>query len=190
MLVKVNQIGTLTETLESVEMAHRNGWTTIISHRSGETEDTFIADLAVAMRSGQIKTGSLARSERVSKYNRLLRIEEELGGSAIWGGSLGKLLAQSLAAGAQILAGELLSAWRFRPCHRRTPRGESDLADRSWNGPRSGHVARIRPGIRARERPALGTPSGAWSVLSVTPKGNAPPPAPLRSRPTVPRWSH
>jgi enolase len=90
-LVKVNQIGTLTETLESVEMAHRNGWTTIISHRSGETEDTFIADLAVAVRSGQIKTGSLARSERVSKYNRLLHIEEELGGSAIWGGSLGKL---------------------------------------------------------------------------------------------------
>jgi enolase len=87
-LVKVNQIGTLTETLESVEMAHRNGWTTIISHRSGETEDTFIADLAVAVRSGQIKTGSLARSERVAKYNRLLRIEQELGGSAIWGGSL------------------------------------------------------------------------------------------------------
>ena len=90
-LVKVNQIGTLTETLESVEMAHRNGWTTIISHRSGETEDTFIADLAVAGRAGQIKTGSLARSDRVAKYNRLLRIEEELGGSAIWGGSLGKL---------------------------------------------------------------------------------------------------
>ena len=83
-LVKVNQIGTLTETMESVEMAHRVGWTTIISHRSGETEDTFIADLAVAMRSGQIKTGSLARSERVAKYNRLLRIEEELGGAAIW----------------------------------------------------------------------------------------------------------
>ncbi|HVR64946.1 MAG TPA: phosphopyruvate hydratase, partial [Polyangia bacterium] len=69
-LVKVNQIGTLTETLESVELSHRNGWTTIISHRSGETEDTFIADLAVAVRSGQIKTGSLARSERVAKYNR------------------------------------------------------------------------------------------------------------------------
>ncbi len=91
LLVKVNQIGTLTETLESVEMAHRNGWTTIISHRSGETEDTFIADLAVAVRSGQIKTGSLARSERVAKYNRLLRIEEELGPSAIWGGTLGRL---------------------------------------------------------------------------------------------------
>jgi enolase len=90
-LVKVNQIGTLTETLESVEMAHRNGWATIISHRSGETEDTFIADLAVAVRSGQIKTGSLARSERVAKYNQLLRIEQELGAAAIWGGSLGKL---------------------------------------------------------------------------------------------------
>jgi enolase len=90
-LVKVNQIGTLTETLESVEMAHRVGWTTIISHRSGETEDTFIADLAVAVRSGQIKTGSLARSERVAKYNRLLRIEEELGSAAIWGGTLGRL---------------------------------------------------------------------------------------------------
>ena len=79
------------KTLESVEMSHRNGWTTIISHRSGETEDTFIADLAVAVRSGQIKTGSLARSERVAKYNRLLRIEEQLGGAAIWGGSLGRL---------------------------------------------------------------------------------------------------
>jgi enolase len=90
-LVKVNQIGTLTETLESVEMAHRKGWTTIISHRSGETEDTFIADLAVAVRSGQIKTGSLARSERVAKYNRLLRIEQDLGAAAIWGGSLGRL---------------------------------------------------------------------------------------------------
>jgi enolase len=84
----VNQIGTLTETIDSVEMAHRNGWTTIISHRSGETEDTFIADFAVAMRSGQIKTGSLARSERVAKYNRLLRIEQDLGGGAIWGGTI------------------------------------------------------------------------------------------------------
>ena len=91
LLVKVNQIGTLTETIDSVEMAHRNGWTTIISHRSGETEDTFIADLAVAVNSGQIKTGSLARSERVAKYNQLLRIEQELGSAAIWGGSLGRL---------------------------------------------------------------------------------------------------
>jgi enolase len=90
-LVKVNQIGTLTETLESVEMAHRNGWSTIISHRSGETEDTFIADLAVATNAGQIKTGSLARSERIAKYNQLLRIEQELGAAAVWGGTLGKL---------------------------------------------------------------------------------------------------
>jgi enolase len=87
LLVKVNQIGSLTETLDSVEMAHRAGWTTITSHRSGETEDAFIADLAVATRSGQIKTGSLARSERVCKYNRLLRIEEELGSSAIYPGA-------------------------------------------------------------------------------------------------------
>ncbi len=86
-LVKVNQIGSLTETLDSVSLAHRTGWTTIISHRSGETEDTFIADLAVATGSGQIKTGSLARSERVAKYNRLLRIEEELGDSAIYPGA-------------------------------------------------------------------------------------------------------
>jgi enolase len=86
LLVKVNQIGSLTETLDSVEMAHRAGWTTITSHRSGETEDSFIADLAVATRAGQIKTGSLARSERVCKYNRLLRIEEELGSAAIYPG--------------------------------------------------------------------------------------------------------
>jgi enolase len=86
-LIKVNQIGSLTETLDSVELAHRTGWTSIISHRSGETEDSFIADLAVATCSGQIKTGSLARSERVCKYNRLLRIEEELGSSAIYPGA-------------------------------------------------------------------------------------------------------
>jgi len=78
-LVKLNQIGTLTETLQAIEMAHRTGWKTIISHRSGETEDSFIADLSVAAGSGQIKTGSLSRSERICKYNRLLRIEEELG---------------------------------------------------------------------------------------------------------------
>jgi enolase len=81
-LIKVNQIGSLTETLDAVELAQRTGWTTVISHRSGETEDAFIADLAVATGSGQIKTGSLARSERVCKYNRLLRIEEELGSAA------------------------------------------------------------------------------------------------------------
>jgi enolase len=84
-LIKLNQIGTLTETLHAIEMAHRIGWKTIISHRSGETEDSFIADLSVATGSGQIKTGSLSRSERICKYNRLLRIEEELGEMAIFG---------------------------------------------------------------------------------------------------------
>ncbi len=84
-LIKLNQIGTLTETLEAIEMAHRAGWNTVISHRSGETEDTFIADLAVAAGTGQIKTGSVCRSERIAKYNQLLRIEEELGSQAVFG---------------------------------------------------------------------------------------------------------
>ncbi|HOP48798.1 MAG TPA: phosphopyruvate hydratase [Desulfobacteraceae bacterium] len=84
-LIKLNQIGTLTETLDAIRMAHSAGWKAVISHRSGETEDTFIADLAVATGTGQIKTGSLCRSERVSKYNQLLRIEEELGDSAEFG---------------------------------------------------------------------------------------------------------
>ena len=81
-LVKLNQIGTVSETLDVIELAHKKGLKTIISHRSGDSEDTFIADLAVATNSSQIKTGSLARSERVAKYNRLLRIEEELGNSS------------------------------------------------------------------------------------------------------------
>lgn len=84
-LIKVNQIGTLTETLDAIDMAHRHGYTTIISHRSGETEDTTIADIAVATNSGQIKTGSLSRSDRMAKYNQLLRIEEELGEKAVYG---------------------------------------------------------------------------------------------------------
>lgn len=84
-LVKLNQIGTLTETLEAIAMAQRHGYKAIVSHRSGETEDTFIADLAVATDCGQIKTGSLSRSERIAKYNRLLRIEEELGGYSVYG---------------------------------------------------------------------------------------------------------
>ncbi len=84
-LIKLNQIGTLTETLEAIEMAHKAGWNAVISHRSGETEDTFIADLAVATGTGQIKTGSLCRSERVCKYNQLLRIEEDLGRAAEFG---------------------------------------------------------------------------------------------------------
>jgi enolase len=81
-LIKLNQIGTLTETLDTIEMAHKAGFTTVISHRSGETEDTTIADLAVAVNSGQIKTGSLCRTDRIAKYNQLLRIEDELGESA------------------------------------------------------------------------------------------------------------
>jgi len=85
-LIKVNQIGTLTETLEAVELAKRAGYGTVISHRSGETEDAFVADLAVGVNAGQIKTGSLARGERTAKYNQLLRIEEELGAAAVWAG--------------------------------------------------------------------------------------------------------
>ena len=81
-LIKVNQIGTLTETLDAISMAHAAGYTAIVSHRSGETEDTFIADLAVATNCGQIKTGSMSRSDRIAKYNQLLRIEEKLGSAA------------------------------------------------------------------------------------------------------------
>ncbi len=84
-LIKVNQIGTLTETLDAIEMAHRAGYTSVTSHRSGETEDATIADISVATNAGQIKTGSLSRSDRMAKYNQLLRIEEELGASAIYG---------------------------------------------------------------------------------------------------------
>jgi enolase len=84
LLVKVNQIGTLTETINAVSMAQHNGYNTIMSHRSGETEDTTIADLAVALNCGQIKTGSASRTDRVAKYNQLIRIEELLGDSAIY----------------------------------------------------------------------------------------------------------
>jgi len=87
-LIKVNQIGTLSETLDAIEMARRAGWTTVISHRSGETEDTTIADIAVATGAGQIKTGSASRTERIAKYNQLLRIEEHLGDEARFGGPL------------------------------------------------------------------------------------------------------
>ena len=85
-LIKVNQIGTLTETLDAIGMAQRAGYTTVTSHRSGETEDATIADIAVATNSGQIKTGSMSRSDRLAKYNQLLRIEEELGESAVFAG--------------------------------------------------------------------------------------------------------
>jgi enolase len=84
-LIKLNQIGTLTETLNTIQMAHRAGYTTVISHRSGETEDATIADVAVAVNAGQIKTGSMSRSDRMAKYNQLLRIEQELGDTAIFG---------------------------------------------------------------------------------------------------------
>jgi enolase len=87
-LIKVNQIGTLTETIECIQLAHRNGYTSIASHRSGETEDSTIADLAVALGTGQIKTGSASRTDRMAKYNQLLRIEEELGDSAVYAGPL------------------------------------------------------------------------------------------------------
>ena len=87
-LVKVNQIGSLTETLDAVELAHRNSYTAVISHRSGETEDATISDIAVATNAGQIKTGSLSRTDRVAKYNQLLRIEQELGANAVYGGKI------------------------------------------------------------------------------------------------------
>ncbi len=87
-LVKVNQIGSLTETLDAVELAHKSNYTAVLSHRSGETEDVTIADLAVATNCGQIKTGSASRTDRVAKYNQLLRIEEELGSTGIYAGRL------------------------------------------------------------------------------------------------------
>jgi enolase len=87
-LIKVNQIGTLTETIEAIQLAQRNGYTTIASHRSGETEDATIADLAVALSTGQIKTGSASRTDRTAKYNQLLRIEEQLGDAAEYAGPL------------------------------------------------------------------------------------------------------
>ena len=86
MLIKLNQIGTLTETIDAIELARGAGWGAMVSHRSGETEDTTIADLVVAMGTGQLKAGAPSRSERVAKYNRLLRIEEELGGAARYAG--------------------------------------------------------------------------------------------------------
>ncbi|MGZ5024086.1 MAG: phosphopyruvate hydratase, partial [Chthoniobacterales bacterium] len=87
-LVKVNQIGTLTETFDAIRLATENKYTAVISHRSGETEDTTIADIAVATNAGQIKTGSLCRTDRVAKYNQLLRIAEELGDNAVYGGKM------------------------------------------------------------------------------------------------------
>ena len=91
-LVKVNQIGTLTETFDAVELAKENSYTSVLSHRSGETEDSTIADIAVATNCGQIKTGSMSRSDRIAKYNQLLRIEEELGDDAVFGVAKMKVL--------------------------------------------------------------------------------------------------
>jgi enolase len=85
-LIKVNQIGTLTETFEAIDLAKRNGYVSIVSHRSGETEDNFIADLVVALETGEIKTGSMSRSDRLAKYNQLIRIEQELGDEAKYAG--------------------------------------------------------------------------------------------------------
>ena len=85
-LIKVNQIGTLTETFDAMELARSHGYTAVVSHRSGETEDTTIADIAVAFNAGQIKTGSMSRTDRIAKYNQLMRIEEELGDEAIYPG--------------------------------------------------------------------------------------------------------
>jgi enolase len=87
-LIKLNQIGTVTETLDAIELAKQVGYTTVVSHRSGETEDTFIADLVVGVNGGQIKTGSMSRSDRVAKYNQLMRIEEELGDAALFSNEL------------------------------------------------------------------------------------------------------
>ena len=99
-LIKVNQIGSMTETIEAIQLAHRNGYTSISSHRSGETEDATIADLAVALGTGQIKTGSASRTDRMAKYNQLIRIEEELGTAAIYAGPLfPKLKARCCACG-------------------------------------------------------------------------------------------
>jgi enolase 1/2/3 len=94
-LIKFNQIGTVTETLEAIRISHDAGYRTVISHRSGETEDTFIADLAVATEAAYIKTGSMARSERVAKYNQLMRIETELGSHAAFGASARAEIARS-----------------------------------------------------------------------------------------------
>jgi enolase len=94
-LIKLNQIGTVTETLEAIRVSHEAGYRTVISHRSGETEDTFIADLAVATEAAYIKTGSMSRSERVAKYNQLMRIETELGSHAVFGASARSEIARS-----------------------------------------------------------------------------------------------
>ena len=139
LLVKVNQIGSLTETLDSVDLAHRNGYRCMMSHRSGETEDTTIADLAVATNCGQIKTGAPARSERVAKYNQLLRIEEELGDAARYAGARRLPAVRGLSAGCP--AGRVAAA--------AAPRARAAARARARGGPRP----RPRRRAAARRRP-------------------------------------
>ena len=136
-LIKLNQIGTLTETIDAIELARRAGWTAVVSHRSGETEDTTIADLVVAMGTGQIKTGAPSRSERVAKYNRLLRIEDELGDGARYPGRA------ALSGGGRARAALTLGPMRSRP-----PRARRDPVRR----PRRDHrrLCRDRDGRHDR----------------------------------------
>ena len=145
-LIKLNQIGTLTETVRAVEMAKRAGYTAVVSHRSGETEDTTIADLVVGLNLGQIKTGSASRSERIAKYNQLLRIEEELGESAAFGGrgvySIETVIEWSYTPGRILRPFASLNVREARPC---------------WSGPALSANRKARQRIRisgGERRPA------------------------------------
>jgi hypothetical protein len=153
-LVKVNQIGTLTETLEAVELAKSAGYGVVISHRSGETEDTFVADLAVGVNAGQIKTGSLSRSDRVAKYNQLLRIEEWLGDLARWPGPA-IIERRRACGGAAALASRLGGRWPLRPARRRGDLRRHGSAPPPAAAGRSGRPPPRRAGPRGRERAAL-----------------------------------
>ena len=166
-LIKVNQIGTLTETLEAIEIAREAGYTAVMSHRSGETEDTTIADLAVATGVGQIKTGAPSRSDRVAKYNQLLRIEEELGDAAVYPGldAFGVASAQAFAR-QDPPAGRTPTAGRRRPRHeRKSPRraalSRAPRAAARRARPQPGPLGQARPG-RARR----GAPAGAASYVN------------------------
>ena len=137
-LVKVNQIGTLTETLETIELARRNGYGVVVSHRSGETEDATIADIAVATNAGQIKTGSLSRTDRIAKYNQLLRIEEELGDRATYPG-WGASTARGLSLISRAWLQRLCAARRSSPRSARRPTTTTTLralADAGMDGAR------------------------------------------------------
>ena len=163
-LVKVNQIGTLTETIEAVRLAHANGYTAVMSHRSGETEDATIADLAVALGTGQIKTGAPARSDRVAKYNQLLRIEEQLGQGAAYPGW------DAFPAREAVAHRRPRQATFRRPTEARRSSSSAALASLD-RGPsvgsrarsstrRAGHASRARAASRARSRPSR-TPRSA-----------------------------